>query len=385
MVGERHLLYKLLSQFVAFSFMISFAAYGAEEKAAWQIEWEKTVAAAKKEGQVNIYMWGPTNEEAVLNAAGFPKAFPEIKIFGVPGMSGQVERRILAERRAGRFLADLVITGANSNYNTLYRAKVLDPVKTALILPEVVDESKWWGGKHRYVDPEGRYIFVALGTANSGGFSYNTNLVKNPKEFSSYWDFLRPKWKGKITMQDVRGNPGRARASLTFFYHHPEVGPDFIRRLVAEMDVALFKDERLGTDWLATGRFPICFACDARPAKQQGLPVDDFGPMKEGQGLSPQGGTLTLVNKAPHPNAARVFINWFLSREGQTIYQSAGVAKPGESSSNSLREDVPKDVVIPDRRRLKGVSYLPLDRWDVLDMDPIYKVINEGLSRAERR
>lgn len=352
-----------------------------EVKPSWQAEWEKTVAAAKKEGQVNVYIWGST---AVLDEGVFQKRFPEIKLFVIQGLGAQLQQRIFSERRAGRFLADVVIHGANPNYTVFYPAKILDPIKPALILPEVVDESKWWGGKHRYVDREEKYVFVALGTASSGGFSYNTNLVKNPQEFKSFWDFLSPKWKGKVVVQDVRGNPGRARASLTFFYHHPELGPKFMRRFFAEMDVTLFKDERLGTDWLAVGRFPICFACNTRVAKQQGLPVEQFGLMKEGQGLSPQAGTLVLVSRAPHPNAAKVFINWFLSREGQITYQTAG-QRPGESSSNSLREDIPKDMVAPDGRRQEGVYYLPLDRWDVLDMEPIYGVINEGLKQAGKQ
>jgi len=356
-------------------------AYGADARTGWQAEWEKTVAAAKKEGRVNVYMWGST---AVLDEGVFQKRFPEVKLLVVQGLGGQLEQRILAERRAGSYLADVVIHGANPTYNALYRAKVLDPIKPQFILPEVVDESKWWGGKHRYVDPEGKYVFVALGTASSGGFSYNTNLVKNPLEFKSFWDFVNPKWKGKIIVQDIRGNPGRARAPLTFIYHHPELGPKFLRRFFAEMDATLFKDERLGTDWLAIGKYPLCFACNSRVAKQQGLPVDQFGLLKEGQGLSPQAGTMVLVNRAPHPNAARVFINWFLSREGQTAYQAAG-QKPGESSTNSLREDVPKDVLAPDSRRQEGVYYLPLDRWDVLDIEPIYAAINEGLKQAGRQ
>ena len=51
------------------------------------------------------------------------------------------------------------IEGFNSNYNILHAAKAFDPIKPALILPEVVDESKWWRGKHSYLDPEGQYVF----------------------------------------------------------------------------------------------------------------------------------------------------------------------------------------------------------------------------------
>ena len=115
----------------------------------------------------------------------------------------------------------------------------------------------------------------------------------------------------------------RARATRGLFYHPPDVGPSFIRKLYGEMDVTLFRDYRQGTDWLAVGKFAICFSCDVDVSKQQGLPVDTFGPgvFKEGGGLVQQFGTLTLVNRAPHPNAAKVFINWLLSRKGQIALQ----------------------------------------------------------------
>ena len=85
------------------------------------------------------------------------------------------------------------------------------------------------------------------------------------------------------------------------------------------MEVTLFRDFRQGPDWLATGKYAICFFCDVDILKQQGLPVDTFGPrvFKEGGGLVQQFGTVALLNRAPHPNAAKVFINWLLSRKGQ--------------------------------------------------------------------
>ena len=45
--------------------------------------------------------------------------------------------------------------------------------------------------------------------------------------------------------------------------------------------------------------------------------------MKEGTSAGSTGSALAVFNKAPHPNAAKVFINWFLSREGQALSQKA--------------------------------------------------------------
>ncbi len=347
----------------------------------WKKEWEKTVEAAKKEGQVTIYIggWG-----AVLDAGVFQKAYPDIKVVGITGRGGEIAKRILAERRAEKYLADVSSEGVGSNYRILHGAKGLDPIKPALILPEVVDESRWWQGRHRYMDPEGNHIFRYVGVPQMGNISYSAKLV-DPKEFKSIWDFLDPKWRGRILARDIR-DPGPGNAPMRFFYHHPEIGPNFLRRLFGEMDITLFRDFRQGVDWLASGKFSLCFFCsDIDKAKLQGLSIEEFGMMKEGTGLHTQYGTLAFVNRAPHANAAKVFINWFLSREGQLTLQRA-LAKSAEEAPDSLRIDIPKEDVKPQNRRWEGVRYLDLDsRPDWIDMKPVLQVFEEALAEAGKR
>lgn len=359
---------------------LSIATSRCAVQAASQDHWEKTLAAAKNEGQVNVYIggWGVVLDEGV-----FQKRFPQIKLVGVALRGGgDIAKRILAERRAGKYLADVSIEGFNSNYNILYSAKVFDPIKPALVLPEVVDESKWWRGKHSYLDPEGQYVLRFNGVPQTGAAHYNSQQV-SPKEFTSFWDFLNPKWKGKIEARDARV-PGPGNGALRFFYHNPELGPQFIRRLFSEMDIALFRDFRQGPDWLASGKFAICFFCSDIPkAKRQGLPVDSFGAMKEGAGLVSQYGTMGLPTNAPHPNAAKVFINWFLSREGQLTLQRA-LAKASDEAPDSLRIDIPKDDVPAENRRVDGVKYLDLDVQGKLEMKPIVDVIEEALGAIKK-
>src|SRR5438046_9856495 len=95
------------------------------------------------------------------------------------------------------------------------------------MLPEVLDESKWWEGKHHYADPESKYIFIFQGNVHGGENAYNTKLV-NPGDVKSYWDFLDPKSKGKIVAYDVNrvSNVGH---SLSFLYHHTDLGHEFAR------------------------------------------------------------------------------------------------------------------------------------------------------------
>jgi len=351
------------------------SAFGAQAKPAWQLEWEKTIEAAKKEGQVAVYISG---YEEILPE--FQKEFPDIKVQPTTGRGSQVGQKLLAERRAEKYLADVVSAGGVTTYQQLFPAKVFDPIKPVLLLPEITDASKWYQGKHHYSDSENQYILDYVGTATYGSISYNTKLV-NVKDFKSYWDLLAPKWKGKIISRDVRV-PGTGSGNARLFYYLPDVGPSFIKKLYGEMETTLFRDYRQGTDWLAVGKAAICFFCEADVSKAQGLPVDTFGPgvFKEGAGLVTQFGTLGLVNRAPHPNAGKVFINWLLSRRGQMMLQK--IMLPTENPVDSLRIDIPKDDVPVLQRRFDNVKYLDTSRPEWQDMKPILDVMNDALKSA---
>ena len=93
-----------------------------------------------------------------------------------------------------------------------------------------------------------------------------------------------------------------------------------------------------------------------------------------------QFGTLTLVNRAPHPNAAKVFINWLLSRRGQMALQKSQAN--AESPADSLRIDIPKDEVPILNRRIDGIKYLDTGKPEWIEMKPIIDVVNEALKAA---
>ena len=193
--------------------------------------------------------------------------------------------------------------------------------------------------------------------------------------------FTEPKWKGKIISRDIRV-PGPGSGNARLFYHLPDLGPSFIRKLYGEMDINLFRDYRQGRDWLAVGKSAICFFCDVDVSKQQGLPVDTIrsGRFKEGAGLVQQFGTVALVNRAPHPNAAKVFVNWLLSRKGQIALQKNHVNT--ENPVDSLRIDIPKDDVPFLNRRFEGVKYIDTSQPGWQDMKPVLQIMNEVLKAA---
>ena len=344
---------------------------------------DPAVKAAEQEGQLVLYSLTEVGE-AIANT-GFPHKFPKIKLSVVSARGGEHISRIMAERRAGKFLADIGDLGNTSPY-TLYQSKALDPIASAFILPEVKDESKWWQGKQQFIDPEGRYILVYVG-APLFLLGYNTKLV-NPAGFKSYWDLLDAKWKGKVVAFDPKAG-GFAATRDRFFFHNPELGPQFLRRLFSEMALTLYARFPQGEDWLAAGKYSLCLCRhqSISEAKSQGLPVDLMEPaqFKEGVGVESRAKTLVLMNQAPHPNAAKVFLNWFLSREGQSDFQRSAAKYLDAGAEGSLRMDIPKDDIPPRNRLNPGVKYMPQWNPDYFDMKPINKVISEAQAEAGKR
>jgi iron(III) transport system substrate-binding protein len=342
-----------------------FSSAGAgEAKAPWTVEWDKAVKAAEAEGELVIYTSG--SFEPFFREV-FPKKFSKIKVTTVTGRGFQLGQRVLNERRSGKFIPDAFVQGATTPTTALYPAKALAPIRPALILPDILDPSNWWLGKHHYVDPEGEYIFMFEGAASNGNLIYNTNLVK-PEDLKSYWDLLDPKWKGKIVAMDPTV-AGPASQTMIFYYHSPDLGPQFLKRLFAEANLTLVRDDVRLLDWVAVGKFAIgLFARGTEVIKgeKSGLPIRPFSTVhfKEGAFVSSTGFTLSLLDRAPHPNAAKVFANWFLSREGQTLWLDY-VAKEA-LDYDSVREDVPKDKIPVDTRRIPGAKYFLISKYDLL-------------------
>jgi ABC-type Fe3+ transport system substrate-binding protein len=165
----------------------------------------------------------------------------------------------------------------------------------------------------------------------------NTSLIK-PEELKSMKDLLDPKWQGKLLAGDPRvAGPGQA--TFSFFFAHKDLGPDFLKKL-GNQKIHLLRDDRQAVEWLAQGKYPILIGgsdVDAEPFIRQGLPVRIVSPsqVKEGGYLTAGPGGICLLNKAPHSNAAKVYLNWLLSKEGQTVL-SKGVGYP------SRRLDTPR-------------------------------------------
>jgi iron(III) transport system substrate-binding protein len=357
-----------------FSLAATQPAPAAESKPAWQAEWQKTVKAAEEEGALVIYM---TQAFEPVFRETFQKKYPKIKVITATGRGPQLSQRVMSERRADKFAVDLYISGNISPLTVFHRARILEPVKPLLILPEVLDPSGWYEGKHHYDDPENRYIFVFEGTPRSGEITYNTKQV-NPSEVNSYWDLLNPKWKGKIVSVDPLVS-GPISAAEIFFYKHPDLGAEFIRRLFGNTDMTILRSNEQLLDWLSAGKYSFGIgARDVDTAIMQGLPLDQFSPgsLKEGSSVTAYNGTLSYFNRAPHPNAAKVAVNWLLSKEGQTAWLDANQKSGGRY--DSLREDISKEKVSRLARRVKGAKFLWLDPAWIEELGAIHDMIKKA-------
>ncbi|HEX9879966.1 MAG TPA: extracellular solute-binding protein [Candidatus Binatia bacterium] len=300
----------------------------------WQAEWERVLAAAKREGVVSIL--GTTGVE-IRDALTqpFQKAYG-IRVDYLGGSGSQQSSRVAVERRAGSYLWDVFVGGTTTGLASMIPRKAFAPMEPALILPEVTDPKNWRGGGIEFVDP-GRQMVVM--TPNHRILLVVNAEAADPKSFKSYRDLLDPKWKGRIAMDDPRRS-GPGQASFTFFYLHPDLGPDFIRAL-ARQEPLIFRDPSQLLNLIGQGKYPILIGprdTMLADAMSRGIPIKIVGPnlLREGSDISPGAGNVAMFDRAPHPNAVKVYLNWLLSKDGQT-----GVARALDAVSNRL--DAPRD------------------------------------------
>ena len=291
-------------------------------------------AAAQADGLV-VFRTGASETQQYRQANDKLEKMIGIKIQLLSGSSTTLAAKEVASRRAGKPIADLWIGGPSSIVNTFVPADSVQHLQPLLVLPEVKDPKLWIGDDLPWASD---WTLAYGASADNGLIVYNSKLVK-PDEFKSYRDLLNPKWKGKIAMRDPREDG--VQSHRTFYYI--KLGKEFFIKLMDEMKPAIAPDPRTAVDWVARGKYLLCiFGCNsaAEKAEAQGLPVKAEFPkiLKEGYPVGMGGNGLTAMKNPPHPAAAKYFINWFLSREGQIFYQKL-------TGNFSLRNDIPREGV----------------------------------------
>jgi len=337
----------------------------------WEKEWKATLAAAKKEGKV-VLVGTPDSTTRRELPAKFKAKFG-IPVEWISMRSSQVAAKMGVERRVGLYSLDVLFGGMN--LGNLYNQKILDPIKPLLMLPDVVDPSKWKKGKLWFVDPEERYI-LRLFNFISGMFHINTRYVKL-EEFRTVKDLLNPKWRGKISADDPTV-PGPGMNTAAVFYRY--LGEEFVKKLYIDQNPVISRNRRMHADWLARGTYPIALDASSgavKRLKEEGFPLESVNSLPGAPGrLSAGGGLLTLVNKAPHPNAARIFINWIASKEGLEAYSRARLIP-------TTRNDVDESFLAPESIPEPQTKYFDAYEWDfyMTERKKVRSIMKELLNR----
>jgi ABC-type Fe3+ transport system substrate-binding protein len=288
----------------------------AETKATRPAEWEKALEAAKRETKIVIAIPPSVELRRELQAVLKEKFALEAELVSAPGPRNA--SRIAAERKAGVSYFDALIVGTGTAV-ALAHDGMLEPLESFLILAEVKDPKQWWGG-HIWEDnlSTHRFLYSFLADVSTHGIWYNSSLAK-PEELQSFDDYLAPKWKGKIGFSDPR-IPSSGQSIWSFMWDVK--GEEFLKKL-AQQDLFLTRDLRQLADTLSKGKVAVAFGIgrsQAEPFVKAGLPIKPVPAPKEGLPASNSFGVLGIVKDPPHPNATKIFVNWFLSREGQDWY-----------------------------------------------------------------
>jgi iron(III) transport system substrate-binding protein len=320
-------------------------------QADWKAEWDKTVAAANKEGEM-VMVVSAGNAQRDFLAREWAKAFPEITLSmsTIPGP--QLMPRFRLERESGKYLWDVVMTGSENAFR-MRDAHFADPVVPEFILPDVADPKTWGGWDAAFMDKEHKYVFASRSNLKLPYF--NAKLL-DPAKVKALGSkiFLDPQLKGKVIWHDPL-LPGSGRTFAPVMLR--VLGEDGLKKFVTEQCVFTPNQadavERLVRGQFLVGMGPIITGL-LEPYTSAGLKLDiralgNTPPY--GAYLNSGGSNTVVVNRRPHPNAARVFMNWHLSKPVATALSKA-------TGEDTRREDVPSQAPA-DEQPVRGVKY-----WD---------------------
>jgi iron(III) transport system substrate-binding protein len=298
-------------------------------------------AAARKEGELVIYAApGHANREA---QAAIKKHLGEK--YGVTinwtSLSAQdIGPRVLAEHTTKQYVADLVMQGIGGSFIEVKSRGYLAP----MLAPSTLEKNVWRLDPARVSSKERDWFYINMPLRPS--FFINTRLLSPGEEPKSYQDLLTAKWKGKIVLQNPSiGGSGIGWFQATF----KGLGPETMRALAKQ--VALVPGVNDVPDAVARGQYPVAIAATTDRGQQllaEGAPVRFVQP-KEGSHMANQG--MDFLAGAPHPNAAKLFIHWFYTKEGQTIYAP-------NNRAISVRKDIPQDYIPADMRYVEGAPFM---------------------------
>ncbi len=261
----------------------------------------KLLDGAKKEGKLVLYSTTGTQDTNAL-VTRFNKRYPQIKTEVYRSGAEKLLTKIMAEAAAKRYASDVIIQNG-------IIAKLLK--ERGILAPYYSPQREFY--QEDFKDPEGHWtdIYMLLNV-----IGYNTKLV-SPKELPRAWaDFLDPRWKGKMVMD----NKAFEWLAGIFKIMGEEKGLEFIKKL-SYQNISFRAGRTLNCQMLAAGEGHIGIALynnQLEQMKGQGAPVDWLAIEPVIQGTIRIG----LAANASHPNAGKLFTDFVLSKEGQEIIAS---------------------------------------------------------------
>jgi len=323
--------------------------------------WDKVVAAAKQEG--SVILWG---DVGAARRAFWKEAFEKdnpgitVDLFQTPN-SNTRDARYQRERDAGLASVDLFVGGSAGLIGRIKPLGFLQPIRS-MMKPEILDDKAWLLGAPLWVDHENEYMLIS-------DYQVAITAAVNPsvgdKGVQSWEDLLDPKYDGKIVMEDPR-QAGPGFATGLFIYYEPRLGPDFFRRLFAHGRIVFSPDEEQNVEWVGSGRVLVNLAPNAvqvAAVQQLGVKIRTLSDLKaKGQSVAyvfSSDGILSVPKldddkPLPHPDAAKVYINWFYSKAGQQ-------AMANIDKVPSYRKDIDLSAVPPTMIRQPEVDYVNLN------------------------
>lgn len=265
--------------------------------------WDAVVEAAKKEGKVAVYNMTLGAPYFVAVIKSFEAKYG-ISVESLDLRASELSERIRTEQSAGRYLGDVEMIATTMIEEQLLNGDYIQK------LPRIPNAANLRA-------PFRASEFAVPAFVQPMGILINTRMVAE-KDFPKSWNDLNdPKWKGKILSDDMRP---LGSGNTMFAILQKKMGPEFNEKL-ADQKPVFSRDMRNDARRVARGEYPIyvpqifAFASDLK-----GLPVKVIIP-EEGAPYAEM--DFAVLKNAPHPNAARLFIQHFLSVEAQLIYANA--------------------------------------------------------------
>lgn len=295
-----------------------------------QDAWARIVQAAKKEGSVNAYSYALTGDVGVAVSRSFQEKFG-IKLETITGGGAALAERINTEKRMGVVVGDIM----DANTFQIGNIKISGATASSEDIP-VLQEKGVWSVEPWANDPQKHILIHTLLFQSS---LINTNLVKPGEEPRSVKELAQAKWKGKMVQFDPKLSSSLSISFISLL-QRKLIDEETVREIGKGINFTSTSDEAAKA--LVQGRYAVQPGISGRGVSPQ-LVLEPNLPIKlldTEEGVVVSGNAMAAINNAPHPNAARVLINWLLSQEGQIVFQKA-------QGSTSVRKDVPDFLPVP--------------------------------------